>query len=121
MDNSGARKAGVTHTYQGFDGHTPIAGYLGNECCNIGLELRPGSQHPASETDSFYKRLFSRVERLVQAGQPVLLHEDSGFDSALLFFAKAALHLACRRRHVCDRRLRDETDVAALRGALKMT
>lgn len=89
MDNSGTKKADVTRTYQGFDGYTPIAGYIGNEGWNIGLELRPGSQHSASETDYFYERLFPRIERLVQADQPVLLREDSGFDSARLLFAKA--------------------------------
>ncbi len=90
MDNSGTRKEAVTRTYQGFDGYTPITGYIGNEGWNIGLELRPGSQHSASETEYFYERLFPRIERLVKAQQPVLLREDSGFDSARLLFAKAA-------------------------------
>lgn len=89
MDNSGTRKEDVTRTYQGFDGYTPIAGYLGNEGWNIGLELRPGSQHSALETHYFYERLFPRVQRLVKPDQPVLLREDSGFDSAQLLFAKA--------------------------------
>ena len=89
MDNSGTRKQEVSRTYQGFDGYTPIAGYIGNEGWNIGLELRPGSQHSASETHYFYERLFPRIERLLKPDQPVLLREDSGFDSARLLFAKA--------------------------------
>lgn len=89
MDNSGTRKEAVTRTYQGFDGYTPIAAYIGNEGWNIGLELRPGSQHSACETEYFYERLFPRIERLTQAEQPVLMREDSGFDSARLLFAKA--------------------------------
>jgi hypothetical protein len=89
MDNSGTRKEAVTRTYQGFDGYTPITGYIGNEGWNIGLELRPGSQHSACETEYFYERLFPRIERLAKADQPVLLREDSGFDSARLLFAKA--------------------------------
>ena len=89
MDNSGTRKEDVSRTYQGFDGYTPIAGYLGNEGWNIGLELRPGAQHSALETEYFYERLFPRIERLVRADAPVLLREDSGFDSARLLFAKA--------------------------------
>jgi hypothetical protein len=89
MDNSGTKKEEVKRTYQGFDGYTPIAGYLGNEGWNIGLELRPGSQHSASETEYFYERLFPRIERLVKADQAVLMREDSGFDSARLLFAKA--------------------------------
>ena len=90
MDNSSTRKEAVTRTYQGFDGYTPLAGYIGNEGWNIGLELRPGSQHSASETDYFYERLFPRIERLLQPEPRVLLREDSGFDSARLLFAKAA-------------------------------
>lgn len=89
MDNSGTKKEEVKRTYQGFDGYTPIAGYIGNEGWNIGLELRPGSQHSASETEYFYERLFPRIERLVKADQPVLMREDSGFDSARLLFVKA--------------------------------
>ncbi|AGX87746.1 transposase [Candidatus Symbiobacter mobilis CR] len=89
MDNSGTKKEEVKRTYQGFDGYTPIAGYIGNEGWNIGLELRPGSQHSASKTEYFYERMFPRIERLVKADQPVLLREDSGFDSARLLFAKA--------------------------------
>ena len=30
LDNSGTKKEAVNRTYQGFDGYTPIAGYLGN-------------------------------------------------------------------------------------------
>jgi len=89
MDNSGTRKEAVSRTYQGFDGYTPIAAYLGNEGWSIGLELRPGSQHSARETEYVYERVFPRIERVVPAEQPVLLREDSGFDSARLLWAKA--------------------------------
>jgi hypothetical protein len=37
-----------------------------------------------------YERVFPRIERVVPADQPVLLREDSGFDSARLLWAKAA-------------------------------
>jgi hypothetical protein len=89
MDNSGTRKEAVSRTYQGFDGYTPIAAYLGNEGWNIGLELRPGAQHSARKTEYFYERVFPRLERLVPAHQPVLLREDSGLDSVRLLWAKA--------------------------------
>ena len=102
LDNSGTRKEEVSRTCQGFDGYTPIAAYLGNEGWNIGLELRPGSQHSARETDYFYERVFPRIERLVPAQQPVLLREDSGFDSARLFLAKAA---ECERYRALARML----------------
>lgn len=89
MDNSGTKKEEVSRTYQGFDGYTPIAGYIGNEGWNIGLELRPGSRHSAFETHYFYERMFPRIERLVKPEMPILLREDSGFDGVQLLFAKA--------------------------------
>lgn len=89
MDQSGSHKEAVSRTYQGVDGYTPIAAYLGNEGWALGLELRPGKQHSALETDCFLERIFPRVERLVAATQPVLSRVDSGFDSACLLFAHA--------------------------------
>jgi hypothetical protein len=84
MDNSGTKKQEVSRTYQGIDGYTPIAAYLGNEGWNLGLELRPGKQHSAAETHFFLERLFSKIERLVDKACAVLLRMDSGFDSARL-------------------------------------
>jgi hypothetical protein len=89
MDNSGTKKEEVSRTYQGFDGYTPIAAYLGNEGWNIGLELRPGKQHSALETEYFLERIFPRAERLLPADALVLARSDSGFDSACLLFAHA--------------------------------
>ena len=71
MDNRGTKKEAVSRTYRGFDGYTPIAAYLGNEGWNIGLELRPGKQHSALETETFLERIFPRVERLAAAGVKV--------------------------------------------------
>lgn len=89
MDNSDSRKENVGRTYQGVDGYTPIAAYLGNEGWNIGLELRAGTWHSAFETHYFYERLFPRVEQLLPSDKVVLVREDSAFDSAQLLFAKA--------------------------------
>jgi hypothetical protein len=89
MNNSDTKKEEVGRTYQGVDGYCPIAGYLGNEGWNIGLELRAGTWHSAFETEYFYERAFPKVKRLVSAIQAVLMVEDSGFDSARLLFAKA--------------------------------
>ena len=96
MDNSKTKKEFVGRTYQGIFGYTPVAAYLGNEGWNIGLELRPGERHSAAETEYFYERIFPRVERLVQADQPVLMREDSGFDSARLLHAKAEEQDRCK-------------------------
>ena len=89
MDQSGTKKEEVSRTYQGVDGYTPVAAYLGNEGWCIGLELRPGRWHSSLEIDYFLERLFPRVERLVAPNLPVLLRKDSGFDSAKLLFAVA--------------------------------
>ena len=40
MDNSGTKKECVDRTYQGVDGYTPIAAYLGNEGWCLALEGR---------------------------------------------------------------------------------
>lgn len=89
MNNSNTKKEDIGRTYQGVDGYCPIAGYLGNEGWNVGLELRAGTHHSALETEYFYERAFPRLKRLVKAEQAVLMIEDSGFDSARLLFAKA--------------------------------
>jgi len=86
MDNSGTRKEHVGRTYQGFDGYTPIAAYLGNEGWCLGLELRSGTHHSALETDHFLERIFPRAEGLAPAQQPTLWRMDSGFDSVKLLF-----------------------------------
>lgn len=86
MDNSGTHKECVGRTYQGVDGYTPIAAYLGNEGWCVGLELRPGTQHSALETHYFLERVLPRVRELVGSDQPVLSRSDSGFDSARLLF-----------------------------------
>jgi hypothetical protein len=88
MENGDSKKELVSRTYQGVDGYCPIAAYLGNEGWNIGLELRPGKQHSAAETHYFYERVFPRAHRLVPSDQPVLVRDDSGFDSAKLLWAK---------------------------------
>lgn len=90
MDNSDTKKEAVSRTYQGVDGYTPIALYVGNEGWNLGLELRAGAQHSASETEYFLERTFPRLERVCAPDAKVLWRDDSGFDSARLLFAKAA-------------------------------
>jgi hypothetical protein len=90
MDNSDTHKEAVSRTYQGVDGYTPIALYLGNEGWNIGLELRAGSHHSALETEYFLERVFPRLQRLCAKDAKVLWRDDSAFDSARLLLAKAA-------------------------------
>ncbi len=89
MDNSDTKKEAVSRTYQGVDGYTPIALYLGNEGWNLGLELRAGSHHSALETEYFFERAFPRLRRVCAADAKLLWRADSGFDSARLLFALA--------------------------------
>lgn len=86
LDNSGTKKEWVSRTYQGMDGYTPIAAYLGNEGWCLLLELRPGSQHSALETHYFLERVLPKAHALVPPDQAVLSRSDSGFDSARLLF-----------------------------------
>lgn len=92
LDNSGTAKEGVGRTYMGFDGYAPIAGYLAEEGYCLGLELRPGAQHSASETPDFLNRLLPRARAV--SSLPLLVRADSGFDSAAIFAALAAARAA---------------------------
>ena len=87
LDSSGTAKEGVGRTYMGFDGYAPIAGYLAEEGYCLGLELRPGTQHSASETPDFLKRLLPRARAVTSL--PLLVRADSGFDGAAIFVAMA--------------------------------
>ncbi|PWV83105.1 DDE family transposase [Halomonas sp. A11-A] len=93
MDNSNSKKEGVSRTYQKVDGYTPIAAYLGNEGWCLGLELRPGKQHTMKESNAFLERVLPRAQGLTE--QPLLLREDSGFDS------QAHLALLEQQRRAC--------------------
>ena len=92
LDNSGTKKEGVGRTYMGFDGYAPIAGYLAEEGYCLGLELRPGTQHSASETPDFLRRLLPRARAVTAL--PLLVRADSGFDGAAIFVALAAARTA---------------------------
>ena len=60
MDNPTPRRRRSAAPYQGVDGYTPIALYLGNEGWNLGLELRAG-RTTALETEYFFERAFPRL------------------------------------------------------------
>jgi len=78
-------KSSGTTTYQGVDGYTPIAAYLGNEGWCIGLELRPGVQHAARDTAYFLERILPRAVRLTTADRCAIRPSAGG------------LRLYCRR------------------------
>ena len=79
LDNSDSRKEGVSWTYKGHDGYSPIAAYLGGEGYCLDMDLRPGSQHCQKNTPAFLRRRLDDAGAITDA--PVLLRLDGGNDS----------------------------------------
>jgi hypothetical protein len=80
FDNSKTKKEGVSHTYKGFDGYSPIFAYLGAEGYWINTELRKGSDHCQKNTVSFLQEVIKQAKRLTR--KRLLLRLDSGNDSS---------------------------------------
>jgi hypothetical protein len=76
MDNSGTKKEDVGRTYQGVDGYTPSATYLGSLGYCLELALRSGVQHSARETELNLERVLPMACRLTEL--PLLFRADSG-------------------------------------------
>ena len=79
MDNSGTKKEDVGRTYQGVDGYTPSATYLGSLGYCLELALRPGVQHSARETEYNLERILPMACKLTEL--PLLFRADSGLCS----------------------------------------
>ncbi len=79
MNNSGTRKEAVGRTYQGVDGFTPSATYLGSLGYCLELALRPGVQHSALETEFNLERVLPMAAKLTAL--PLLFRADSGLCS----------------------------------------
>ena len=79
MDNSGTKKQDVGRTYQGVDGYTPSATYLGSLGYCLELALRPGVQHSARETELNLERVLPMACKLTEL--PLLFRADSGLCS----------------------------------------
>lgn len=80
FDNSKTSKEGVSRTYKGYDGYSPIFAYLGIEGYMVNQELREGSQHCQKNTPQFLKASIEYAKRITD--QKLLLRLDSGNDSA---------------------------------------
>jgi hypothetical protein len=80
FDNSKSHKEGVSRTYAGYDGYSPIMCYLGAEGYLLDCELRPGSQHCQKGTPEFLTRALVSAKEL-NLKQPLLLRLDSGNDA----------------------------------------
>ncbi len=79
MNNSGTQKEAVGRTYQGVDGYTPNATYLGSLGYCLELALRPGVQHSALETELNLERVLPMAAKLTPL--PLLFRADSGLCS----------------------------------------
>jgi hypothetical protein len=79
FDNSNTKKEGVSYTYKGFDGYSPIFAYLGEEGYEINMEFRAGSDHCQKNTDNFLKETLLLAKKLTT--KPILVRMDSGNDS----------------------------------------
>lgn len=80
MDNSGSHKEGVSRTYMGIDGFSPIFSYIGAQGYMLDCELRPGSQHCQKGTPNYLKHNLAILEQL-SLMHPVLFRLDSGNDA----------------------------------------
>jgi hypothetical protein len=79
MDNSKTHKAGVSRTYKGFDGYSPIMAYIGREGFLVDTELREGSQHCQKGTPAFLKETLRLSHSITD--KPLLIRMDSGNDA----------------------------------------
>jgi Transposase DDE domain group 1 len=79
MNNSGTQKEAVGRTYQGVDGYTPSATYLGSLGYCLELALRPGMQHSALQTELNLERVLPMATKL--SALPILFRADSGLCS----------------------------------------
>lgn len=80
FDNSNTKKEGVSYTYKGFNGYSPIFAYLGEEGYQLNMEFREGSDHCQKNTDVFLSDTILYAKQLTT--EPLLLRLDSGNDSA---------------------------------------
>lgn len=105
FDNSNTKKQGVTWTYKGFNGYSPIFAYLGAEGYLINAELRNGNDHCQKNTVPFLQETIKQAKRLTR--KPLLLRLDSGNDSS------DNIRLCYRPETTCDfiikRNLRQES------------
>lgn len=81
FDNSRTKKEGVSYTYKGHDGYTPLAAYLALEGWCLAIELREGSWHGQKEFVYFLERTLDRAFSVVGQEKKILVRLDSGHDS----------------------------------------
>lgn len=80
FDNSNTKKEGVSYTYKGYTGYSPIFAYLGKEGFVVNTELREGSQHCQRNAVPFIEKSILYAKQITD--HCLLLRMDSGHDSA---------------------------------------
>ena len=73
------QKEGVSRTYKGFDGYTPMLAYIGTEGYAINFELREGKQHCQNGTVEFLQETVELCRRLTD--KSLLVRLNPGNDS----------------------------------------
>lgn len=79
FDNSNSKKEGVSYTYKGHAGYSPIFAYLGGEGYAVHGELREGKTHCQSGTAEFLRESIHYAQTITN--RPLVLRMDSGNDS----------------------------------------
>ena len=80
FDNSKTKKQGVSRTYKGCDGYSPIMAYIGTEGYLVNCELREGKQHCQKHTPEFLRETIRMCREITD--EPLLIRLDSGNDAA---------------------------------------
>jgi hypothetical protein len=79
FDNSFTKKEGVSRTYKGHDGYSPIFAYLGQEGYAVHTQLRFGSDHVQNGTAEFLAQSIRYAKKITV--HPLLVRMDAGNDS----------------------------------------
>ena len=80
FDNSKTKKEGVSRTYKGYDGYSPMIAYIGTEGFMANCELREGKQHCQKNTPKFMRETLAVCHQLTD--NPLLIRMDAGNDAA---------------------------------------
>jgi hypothetical protein len=79
FDNSKTHKEGVSRTYKGYDGYSPIFAYLAREGYLVNFEFREGTQHCQKNTPQFITASIQYAKKITD--QKLLVRLDSGNDA----------------------------------------
>ena len=80
LDNEKVHKEGISYTYKGVNGYSPINSYLGhNALC---FELREGKQHSEKNAPKFLEHCIDMSDKIGVNRSAILVRVDSAHDAA---------------------------------------